>query len=65
MDACDLFRLLEGAESPRVQETIRLLLSQELRPALRKWYEGSSGEMNWSALQFRDRLGELAGEKFE
>lgn len=65
MDACDFYGLLEGRESAKVQEVIRLLISEDLRPALRKWYQGSGDSLNPWATQFRERLGELAGEKFE
>ena len=64
IDACDYFGHIEGRESPKVREAIELLLSQELRPALRSWYQRHGGSMNPSATEFRDRLAGLAGEKF-
>jgi hypothetical protein len=63
LDAWYWFRLVEGEESPRVAEAIEHLLSPELRPALRQWYR-HGGDMNEGAVCFRDRLSELAGEKF-
>ena len=64
MDAWHRFRLTEGENSPRAAEAIEHLLSPELRPALRQWYKRWGDEMNENALNFRNRLSELAGEKF-
>lgn len=64
LDACQWFRLTDGHESPRASEAIELLLSPELRPALRNWYRRFGDEMNPYAIEFRDQLGELAGELF-
>ena len=63
MDAWHWFSVAEGEESPRTIEALDHLLSLELRPALREWYR-RHGDMNENALHFRDRLSELAGEKF-
>jgi hypothetical protein len=64
LDAWYWFRLSEGEESPRVAEAVEHLLSPELRPALRQWYLRWGADMNGNANRFRDRLSELAGEKF-
>jgi len=64
LDAWQWFRLTEGADSPRVAECIGHLLAPELRPALRRWYQRFGSDMNPAAIEFRDRLSELAGERF-
>ena len=64
LDAWDWFRLTEGEVSPRATEAVELLLSSELRPALRQWYQRWGSDMNEAAIRFRDRLSELAGERF-
>jgi hypothetical protein len=64
LDACQWFQVAEGQDSSRATEAIEHLLSAELRPALRQWYQRWGRNMNESALRFRDRLGELAGERF-
>ncbi len=64
MDAWYWFDLVEGQDSPRAAEAIEHLLSSELRPALRQWYRDAGDSMNENALRFRDRLSELAGERF-
>jgi len=64
MDAWYWFRLTEGEDSPRVAEAIEHLLSAELRPALRQLYQQAGDKMNENAVRFRDRLSELAGERF-
>ena len=64
LDAWYWFRLTEGEESPRAAEAIEKILSPELRPALRAWYQRSGAAMNKHAISFRDRLSELAGERF-
>jgi hypothetical protein len=63
MDAYDFFLIREGQESSRVQEVIRLLLSPELRPALRLWYSDSGDQINQAALEFRTKLSGMAGER--
>ena len=64
LDAWYWFRAVEGEDSPRVGEAMEHLLSAELRPALRQWYQQCGDDMNPNALAFRDRLSELAGERF-
>ena len=64
LDAWYWFQLVEGEESARVAEAIEHLLSPELRPALRDWYQKWDNNMNEGALRFRDRLRELARESF-
>ena len=64
LDAWYWFNLVEGDDSPRAAEAIELLLSAELRPALRQWYRDAGDNMNENALQFRARLSKLAGERF-
>ena len=59
------FAMLEGAHSTRVHETIDCLLSAEMRPALRHWYGRSGLEMDTIAIEFRNRLSRLAGERLE
>jgi hypothetical protein len=62
--AFDWFRLIEGEQSPQVLEAKDLLLSPEMRPALRRWYRRFGNDMNPGALELRAQLSELAGEKF-
>ena len=64
LDAWYWFRVTEGADSPRAAEAIEHLLSSELRPVLRRWYQRHRDDMNENAINFRDRLSELAGETF-
>ncbi len=64
LDAWYWFRTVEGEDSPRAAEAIEHLLSAELRAALRQWYQRFGDGMNENALGFRDRLSELAGERF-
>ena len=61
----DLFQMLEGPHSPRVHETIEHLLLPGLRPVLRNWYQRSGAETNPAAVEFRDQLNQLAGERLE
>lgn len=63
-DAYQYFSITEGEDSTAVREALDHLLSAELRPALREWYQRYGSDMNPNALAFRDRLGVLAGEKF-
>jgi hypothetical protein len=63
--AHDLFRLVEGPHSARVHEAIQHLLLPILRPALRSWYQRSDAETNPDAIEFREHLSALAGEKLE
>ena len=64
LDAYQFFGLVEGAESSQAREALELLLSTELRSALRRWYERCGDDMNPAALEFRQRLSGLAGERF-
>ncbi len=64
MDASYWFEIIEGQDSPRAAEAVEHLLSSELRPALRQWYQDLGDNMNEHALRFRDRLSQLAGERF-
>ncbi len=64
LDAWHWFRLIEGEESPRAGEAVELLLSPELRPALRDWYRRVGDQMNPFATEFRNQLSVLAGEEF-
>lgn len=61
----DLFQMLEGPHSARVHETIDHLLSPGLRAGLREWYRRSDLELDRSAIDFRDHLSQLAGERLE
>jgi hypothetical protein len=64
MDGYQYFSIVEGIESPEAREAVQLLLSSELRLALRRWYQRCGNGMNPAALEFRDRLSDLAGERF-
>lgn len=64
LDAWHWFHLTEGDASLRASEAIEHLLSAELRPALRSWYHRHGSGMNPAAVEFRDRLSSLAGERF-
>jgi hypothetical protein len=64
MSGIDLFRHTEGEESSRVAEAVTLLLSEDLRPALRLWYQSFGNNMNQAAVEFRDHLSRLAQEEF-
>jgi hypothetical protein len=64
LDAYQFFQLTEGEQSLRVGEAVQKLLSVQLRPALRNWYRSFGDDMNANAIAFRDRLSELAGERF-
>jgi hypothetical protein len=61
--AHDLFVLLEGPHSVRVHEAIEHLLLPKLRPALRHWYRCFGTDANADAIEFRNHLSQLAGEK--
>ena len=63
--AHDFFQMIEGSHSARVHESVEHLLSPGLRPGLREWYRRSGADMNQAAIQFRDQLGLLAGERLE
>jgi hypothetical protein len=64
LDGYDWFCRADGAVSPQAREALHLLLSEELRPALRQWYQTCGDKMNPAALEFRQRLSGLAGERF-
>jgi hypothetical protein len=64
MDAYSRFRVTHGEQSDIVREAIDCLLLPELRPGLRSWYLRSGHNMNPFAREFRDRLGQMAGETF-
>ena len=59
----DWFCMLEGSHSARVHEAIDLLLAPGLRPGLRHWFGRSGAETNSTAIEFRDQLSRLTGEK--
>jgi hypothetical protein len=61
----DLFRMLEGAHSARVHETICHLLLPKLRSGLRRWYQRAGADKDFTAVALRDHLSQLAGEKLE
>ena len=61
----DLFQMLEGPHSARVHETIEHLLSPQLRPGLRRWYQCSSPDKDSATVEFREQLSQLAGERLE
>ena len=63
--AHDLFRLMEGPHSPRVHEAIEHLLLPGLRPVLRNWYQRSGVDTSSTAVEFREQLNQLAGERLE
>jgi hypothetical protein len=64
LDAYHWFRVSEGEQSLRSAEALRLLLSPELRPALRQWYYDCDENINPIARELRERLSTLAGERF-
>jgi hypothetical protein len=61
----DWFRMTEGAHSSRVHETIECLLSPRLRPGLQGWFQRPDSNRGTAAIEFRDRLNQLAGERLE
>ena len=65
MAAHDLFRLVEGPHSARVHEAIQQLLLPNLRQALRGWYRRPDAETDPEAIELREHLSGLAGEKLE
>src|ERR1051325_9503839 len=60
----DWFRMIEGPHSSRVHETIDHLLSAALRAELRRWYRRPGGNGGTAAIELRDHLSRLAGERF-
>ena len=63
--AQDWFQMIEGRHSARVHETIEHLLSPGLRPRLREWYRRPGLQLGATAVEFRDHLSRLAGERLE
>ena len=61
----DWFRMLEGSHSSRVQETIERLLSPALRSGLHRWYRHPAAKLGAAAIEFRDQLSRVAGERLE
>jgi len=61
----DFYQMLEGAHSIRVHETIEHLLSTGLRPGRRRWYQRSGAGTDSAAIEFREQLSQLAGERLE
>lgn len=59
----DWFRMLEGSHSARVHETIERLLSPEMRPGLHRWYRQPATQAGAAAIEFRERLSQVAGER--
>ena len=64
LDTLDWFKSIEGPQSARAKEAIEALLLPRLRPGLRQWYQDCGNNLNPGALEFREQLGLLAGEKF-
>ena len=64
MDAWYWFRVTQGEESPIAAEAVEFLLSTDLRQPLRNWYRRCGENMNPAAIEFRDSLSRLAGERF-
>ena len=61
----DFYQMLDGAHSASVHETIEHLLSEGLRPELRRWYHHSGAGTDSAAIEFRQQLSRLAGERLE
>ena len=61
----DWFRMLEGAHSDRVHETIERLLTPGLRQGLHRWYRSPGSNTGAAAIEFRNQLSRAAGEKLE
>jgi hypothetical protein len=64
MDAYQFYSRTVGEDTRQAREALQLLLSEELRPALREWYRMCGNEINPAALEFRERLSALANERF-
>lgn len=65
MAAHDVLQMLEGPHSARVHEIIEHLLSAQMRPGLRRWYQRPGAETDSATLEFRDQLSRLTGERLE
>ena len=63
--AHDVFQMFEGPHSARVHEAIEHLLSAQMRPKLRQWYQRPGAEIDSATVAFRDLLSQLAGERLE
>ncbi|HEY6184268.1 MAG TPA: hypothetical protein VIW67_18625 [Terriglobales bacterium] len=63
LDAYDWLRLIDGETALRTNKTFRLLISSELRPALRSWYRRSTGKMNPGAIALHAKLEQAIGER--
>ncbi len=61
----DVFLMLEGPHSERVHETIEHLLSAQMLPGLRRWYQRSGAGTDSTTIEFRDHLSRLAEERLE
>lgn len=61
----DIFQMLEGPHSARVHETVDHLLSPTLRGGLRDWYRRCGIKLTPAAVDFREQLSQLAGERLE
>jgi hypothetical protein len=65
LDAYYRFAFEDGDDAPRPREALEHLLSADLRPALRAWFQRWRDDgMNPNALAFCERLSKLAGERF-
>ena len=60
-----VFLMLDGPHSERVHEMIEHLLSAQMRPGLRRWYQRSDAGTDSTTIEFRDLLSQLAEERFE
>jgi hypothetical protein len=63
LGAWQWFSLTDGEASDEAREAVRLLISDELRVALRNWYGEFGNEMNPHALEMREKLSAMIGEK--
>jgi hypothetical protein len=61
----DTFQMFEGTHSARVHETIERLLSAQMRPALRRWYQRPGAGTDCATVELRDQLSLLAEERLE
>jgi hypothetical protein len=64
IDAYYRFEFDHGEDSSQVKELTVAVLSQELRPALRSWYQRMRPKIHGHAIIVRDGLGQMAGESF-
>ena len=61
----ELFQMLDGPHSIRTHEIMEHLVSAELRPALRRWYQRPAAETKSFSTEFRNALNKLTGEQLE